>query len=48
MLIDLHSHTWPKSHEYIARNFEGVSDEIKKKITRDNAIRLFDMKLNGN
>ena len=39
--------TWPKSHEYIARNFEGISDEIKRKITRENAMRLFNIRLDG-
>ena len=39
--------TWPKSHEYIARNFEGISDVIKRKITRENAMRLFNIRLNG-
>ena len=39
--------TWPKSHEYIERNFQGVSQEIRRKITRDNVIRLYDMDLDG-
>ena len=39
--------TWPKSHEYIQRNFQGVSEEIKRKITRENVIKLYDLDLNG-
>ena len=37
--------TWPKSHEYIQRNFVGISDEVKRKITRDNVIQLYDLQL---
>jgi len=33
--------TWPKSAEYLDRLFAGTSEEDRKKITRDNAAKLF-------
>ena len=39
--------SWPRSHEYIERNFQGVSDDIKRKITRENVIKLYNMDLTG-
>jgi hypothetical protein len=35
--------SWPRSREYIERNFQGLSDEIKRKITWDNVARLYDL-----
>ena len=32
--------TFPNSHKIVDENFEGVSDDIKKKVTRDNVIKL--------
>lgn len=29
--------------EYIERNFQGVSEEIKRKVTWDNVTRLYDL-----
>ena len=37
--------SWPRSREYIARNFQGVSEEIKRKITWDNVARLYELSL---
>jgi predicted TIM-barrel fold metal-dependent hydrolase len=37
--------SWPRSREYIERNFQGVSEEIKRKITWDNVARLYDLRL---
>ena len=33
--------TWPKSREVIAKDFAGVPDEVTRKITFDNAARLY-------
>ena len=33
--------TWPKSREFLDRIFAGVSDEDRRKITSDNARKLF-------
>jgi predicted TIM-barrel fold metal-dependent hydrolase len=33
--------SWPRSQEYIARNFQGVSATIRRKITWDNVQRLY-------
>jgi predicted TIM-barrel fold metal-dependent hydrolase len=33
--------SWPRSREYIERNFQGVSEAIKQKITWENAKRLY-------
>ncbi len=38
--------TFPNSRKIVDQNFEGVSEEVKLKVTRSNAIRLYDM--NGN
>jgi predicted TIM-barrel fold metal-dependent hydrolase len=35
--------SWPRSREYIERNFQGVSEEIKRKVTWDNVTRLYDL-----
>ena len=35
--------SWPKSREYIARNFQGVPAEIKRKITWDNVNKLYNL-----
>jgi len=37
--------SWPRSREYIERNFQGVSEEIKRKITWDNVARLYELHL---
>ena len=37
--------SWPRSREYIDRNFQGVSEEIKRKITWDNVARLYELNL---
>ena len=37
--------TFPNSHQIVDENFDGVSEEIKKKVTRDNVIKLYDMEL---
>lgn len=37
--------SWPRSQEYIERNFDGVSEDIKRKITRDNAAKLYGIKM---
>jgi predicted TIM-barrel fold metal-dependent hydrolase len=33
--------TWPHSRDVVARNFEGCSPELQRKITRDNAVKLY-------
>ena len=37
--------TWPRSREAVARNFHGTSDEVKWKIVRDNAARVYGIEL---
>jgi len=39
--------SWPRSREYIERNFQGVSEEIKRKITWDNVARLYELHLSA-
>ena len=38
--------TFPNSHKIVDENFTGVSEDIKKKVTRDNVIKLYHMELN--
>ena len=38
--------TFPNSHQIVDENFDGVSEDIKKKVTRDNVIKLYHMELN--
>jgi predicted TIM-barrel fold metal-dependent hydrolase len=38
--------TWPKSRDFLDRMFEGVPDADTRKITAENAARLFKFKLN--
>ncbi len=38
--------TWPRSREAVARNFRGTGDEVKWKIVRDNAARVYGIDLN--
>ena len=38
--------TWPRSREAVARNFQGISEEVKGKIVRENAVRLYGIDLN--
>jgi predicted TIM-barrel fold metal-dependent hydrolase len=33
--------SWPRSREYIERNFQGVPEVVKQKITWENAKRLY-------
>lgn len=33
--------TWPKSMEFLDGMFEGVPDDVRRKLTRDNAVRYF-------
>src|SRR6266511_1822214 len=37
--------TWPHSQEIIARDFAGVSEDERRKIVRENVIRLYDLDL---
>lgn len=37
--------TWPYSRDTVARNFEGVADNVKRKVCRDNAIKAFGLDL---
>ena len=37
--------TFPNSHKIVDENFAGVSEEVKRKITRDNVIKLYSMDL---
>ncbi|HEX3947431.1 MAG TPA: amidohydrolase family protein, partial [Acidimicrobiales bacterium] len=36
-----HVSTWPKSREVLDEHFAGVPDEVRTKIVRDNARRLY-------
>ena len=38
--------TWPRSREAVARNFRGIGDEVKWKVVRENAARLYHINLN--
>lgn len=38
--------TWPNSLKVIERDFEGVPEEVKRKIVFDNAVNLYNMDLN--
>jgi predicted TIM-barrel fold metal-dependent hydrolase len=38
--------TWPKSREYLERIFAGVPEEHERKVTSDNAARLFGFQVN--
>jgi predicted TIM-barrel fold metal-dependent hydrolase len=38
--------TWPKSRDFLDRMFDGVPDADARKITAENAARLFGFKLN--
>jgi predicted TIM-barrel fold metal-dependent hydrolase len=38
--------TWPKSREFLARIFAGTPEEVQRKITSENAARLFGFTLN--
>ena len=33
--------TWPDSKQIVEQQFEGISDEVKRKLTRQNAIDLY-------
>lgn len=35
--------TWPKSQDIVARDFDGLPEEHRRKIVRANALRLFDL-----
>src|SRR5262245_9815092 len=37
--------TWPDSHAIVDRQFEGVSDDVKRKVSRQNAIDLYRLPL---
>ena len=37
--------TWPHSQEIIARDFASVSEDERRKIVRENVIRLYDLDL---
>jgi len=39
--------TWPHSQEIIARDFVDVPEEEKRKIVRENVMRLYDLELPG-
>ena len=32
---------WPDSQEYLNKELTGVSPEVRRKITRDNAMRVY-------
>ena len=34
---------WPKSQEVVARDFDGLPEQHRRKIVRDNALKLFDL-----
>jgi predicted TIM-barrel fold metal-dependent hydrolase len=37
--------TWPDSQQIVDQQFEGVSEETKRKVTRQNAIDLYKLSL---
>ena len=37
--------TFPNSHQIVDENFKGLSQDVKRKITRDNVIKLYNMTL---
>jgi len=37
--------TWPNSRDFVEKNFEGISDDIRRKITRDNVLKLYNLSL---
>lgn len=37
--------SWPRSREYIARNFRGISEVIQRQITWDNVQRLYNIQI---
>ena len=37
--------TWPDSKQIVDQQFEGISDEVKRKLTRQNAIDLYKLEL---
>jgi hypothetical protein len=37
--------TWPESHAIVDRQFDGLSDEIKHKVARQNVINLYGLDL---
>jgi predicted TIM-barrel fold metal-dependent hydrolase len=38
--------TWPHSREAVARNFQGIGEQVKWKIVHENAARLYNIDLN--
>ena len=38
--------TWPKSREFLDRIFAGAPEEVVRKITSENAARMFGFKVN--
>jgi len=39
--------TWPKSREFLDRIFAGTPEDVLRKVTSENAARLFGFKLNS-
>ena len=35
---------WPNSHSTLEKNLSGLSERVQKKITRDNAAKLYNIK----
>ncbi len=33
--------TWPNSQRIVERDFEGIHDDVRRKMTRDNTLRAF-------
>ena len=38
--------TWPRSREAVERNFQGASEEVKRKVVCENVTRLYNIDLN--
>ena len=38
--------TWPRSREAVARNFQGISEDVRWKIVHENAARLYNIEVN--
>jgi predicted TIM-barrel fold metal-dependent hydrolase len=38
--------TWPRSREAVARNFQGIGDDVRRKIVRENVAHLYHIDVN--
>ncbi len=38
-----HQSTWPRSQEIVRRDFDGCAPELRRKVVRDNVLKLYDL-----